>query len=197
MDDKSFVAANLLLGNAPGETALELTLTGPILKFTHDANIALTGAKMEATLDGGIIGFNQPVLVKAGQVLALGAIEGPGQRSYLAVAGGFDVPEYLGSTATFTLGGFGGHTGAALRAGDTLRLKNPDAAGQKGNPEFAELTHEWILKVLNGPHQAADFFTQSDIDTLFSSSYEVHHNSARTRHSPDRPQAAMGARRWR
>ena len=33
MDDKSFAAANALLGNAPGTTALELTLTGPTLKF--------------------------------------------------------------------------------------------------------------------------------------------------------------------
>jgi urea carboxylase len=180
MDDKSFRAANLLLGNAPGETALELTLTGPVLQFAHDATIALTGAAMAATLDGAAIAFNQPVRIKAGQVLSLAGIEGPGQRSYLAVAGGFAAPDYLGSTATFTLGGFGGHTGAALRAGDTLRLKNPDAPTAASTPEIAVLTHDWEIRVRNGPHQAPDFFSGQDIETLFAASYEVHHNSART-----------------
>ncbi|HVE23627.1 MAG TPA: 5-oxoprolinase/urea amidolyase family protein [Acidocella sp.] len=180
MDDKSFVAANLLLGNAPGETALELTLIGPTLKFAHAVTIALTGAVMEVSLDNVAVPYNRPVQVRAGQVLALGSIAGPGQRAYLAVAGGFAAPEYLGSTATFTLGGFGGHSGAALRAGDTLRLKAPDAAVVSTTPELAVLTHEWELQVRNGPHQAPDFFKPSDIETLFSSSYEVHHNSART-----------------
>ena len=180
MDDRSFRAANLLLGNAPGETALELTLTGPTLKFARDAVIALTGAKMEAQLDGVAIAWHRPVRVKTGQILAMGGIEGPGQRCYLAIAGGFAAPEYLGSTATFTLGGFGGHTGAALRAGDTLRLKNPDAEIAPCMTEFAELTHEWVLNVRNGPHQAPDFFDPQDIETLFAASYEVHHNSART-----------------
>ena len=180
MDDKSFVAANLLLGNAPGETALELTLIGPTLKFAHDTTIALTGAGMEALLDNVAVPYNQPVRVRAGQMLALGSIAGPGQRAYLAVAGGFAAPEYLGSTSTFTLGGFGGHSGAALCAGDTLRLKAPDAAVVSGTPELAALTHEWELQVRNGPHQAPDFFKPSDIETLFSATYEVHHNSART-----------------
>ena len=180
MDDKSFVAANLLLGNAPGETALELTLIGPTLKFAHDVTIALTGAEMEALLDDVAVPYNRAVLARAGQVLALGAIAGAGQRTYLAVAGGFAAPDYLGSTATFTLGGFGGHSGAALRAGDTLRLKAPETATRSGTPELAVLTHEWVLQVRNGPHQAPDFFKPSDIETLFSSTYEVHHNSART-----------------
>ncbi len=180
MDDKSFCAGNLLLGNAPGDTALEMTLSGPTLRFSQDTGIALTGAAMQARLDGIAIPFNQPVLIKAGQMLELGNISGPGQRSYLAVAGGFAAPDYLGSSATFTLGGFGGHTGAALRAGDTLRLKNPAATVTTGRPDFATLTHEWELRVGNGPHQAPDFFTQGDIETLFASTYEVHHNSART-----------------
>ncbi len=180
MDDRSFRAANLLLGNAPGETALELTHTGPVLQFAHHATIALTGAWMQATLDGRAIPFNQPVHVKAKQVLAISGIKGPGQRSYLAVAGGIKAPEYLGSTATFTLGGFGGHTGAALRAGDTLRLKDPGAKPVISKPGLAVLTHDWEVRVRNGPHQAPDFFKHQDIETLFAATYEVHHNSART-----------------
>jgi urea carboxylase len=109
----------------------------------------------------------------------LGAITGPGQRTYLAVAGGFKAPEYLGSTATFTLGGFGGHTGGALRTGDTLRLADAPTSAP-ATPKPAALTHDWQLAVRYGPHGAPDFFVDSDIETLFASTYEVHHNSART-----------------
>ena len=58
----------------------------------------------------------QPFEVKAGQVLKLGNVRGPGVRAYIAVRGGIDVPPYLGSRSTFTLGKFGGHAGRALRA---------------------------------------------------------------------------------
>src|ERR1700744_6441012 len=77
---------------------------------------------MAATLDGLAVPFWEPIVVNAGSVLTLGNIDGPGQRAYLAVKGGFDVPEYLGSRSTFTLGQFGGHVGRALRKGDVLRL---------------------------------------------------------------------------
>jgi urea carboxylase len=179
MDDLSFRAANMLLGNAPGATAMELTLTGPTLKFFAPTLIALTGAAMEALLDDVPIAHNAAVVVRAGQVLSLGAIAGPGQRSYLAIAGGFAAPEYLGSTATFTLGGFGGHTGGALKAGDTLRMAHA-FTNAPGTPHLAPLTHDWEIDVRYGPHGAPDFFQGQDIETIFSSTYEVHHNSART-----------------
>jgi urea carboxylase len=179
MDDKSFTAANALLGNPPGATALELTLTGPTLKFFCAATIALTGAAMEALLDDIPIPHNLPVTIQAGQILSLGAIIGPGQRTYLAIAGGFAAPDYLGSTATFTLGGFGGHNSGALKAGDTLRLAHAPTSAPTA-PDFCSLTHDWHVNVRYGPHGAPDFFQQSDIDTIFSATYEVHHNSART-----------------
>jgi urea carboxylase len=180
MDDKNFLLANLILDNPPGASALELTLLGPTLRFTCDATIALTGAEMEALVDGEAIAHNRPVNIKAGQILVLGAISGPGQRAYLAVRGGFKASRYLGSTATFALGGFGGHTGHALRAGDTLRLNPATSATTSAQIRVPELTHNWQLAVRYGPHGAPDFFTDADIQTLFDSTYEVHHNSART-----------------
>src|SRR5213075_1779779 len=106
----------------PGAAALEMTVSGVTLRFDSDAIVALAGATLDAKLDGHPVAFWQPVAVPRGSVLSLGAIHGAGQRAYLAVRGGLDVPEYLGSRATFTLGQFGGHGGRALRAGDVLRL---------------------------------------------------------------------------
>jgi urea carboxylase len=179
MDDKSFHAANALVGNAPGTTALELTHTGPTLRFDAPAVIALTGGAMAAMLGDAELPHNKAVTVQTGDILSLGSIVGPGHRSYLAVSGGFAALKYLGSTATFTLGGFGGHNGGALRAGDTLRLADAPTTAPIV-PEFAELTHEWRLAVRYGPHGAPDFFLDSDIATLLAATYEVHHNSART-----------------
>jgi urea carboxylase len=180
MDDKNYALANAILGNPLDAAALELTLTGPTLKFFTDTDIALTGAAMEATLDGEPLLYNVSIPVRAGSVLAMGGITGPGQRSYLAVSGGFAAPEFLGSNATFTLGGFGGATGAALRTGDTLRLNAPLPVPPASDRKIPPLTHDWTLEVRYGPHGAPDFFTDSDIATLFASTYEVHHNSART-----------------
>ena len=172
--------ANAVLGNAANAVTLELTHTGATLRFLADTLIALSGAFMPALLDERSIPYHQPVLVQAGQVLELGMIEGAGQRTYLAISGGFRAPDYLGSTATFTLGGFGGATGAALRIGGTLRFNTPHIAPPVRPAAPATLTHEWELAVRYGPHGAPDFFLEEDITTIFSSAYEVHHNSART-----------------
>jgi urea carboxylase len=180
MDDRSHALANAILGNACTTTALELTHTGPTLRFNAATTIALTGAAMDAELDGVPVPFFAPVPVNAGQVLALGNITGPGQRCYLAVSGGFAVPEYLGSSATFTLGGFGGHNGGPLRVGDTLRFNKTVPPPETLPADRCPLTDEWELSVRYGPHGAPDFFTSDDIAVLFASTYEVHHNSART-----------------
>ncbi len=187
MDGRSFRVANRLVGNPDTAAGLELTVHGPTLRFNTTAVIALTGAAMSATIAGKSVPFYRAIRVKAGQTLRLGAIEGAGMRTYLAVRHGFDVPDYLGSKATFTLGLFGGHAGRALRVGDVLRVHRatPGVADDTAllrAPATIQpvLTREWEIGVLYGPHGAPDFFTAEDIGTLFSTAYEVHYNSART-----------------
>ena len=181
MDDRSFRLANRIVGNVEGAAALEMTLTGPTLRFNAGAVIALAGALMPATLDGVAVPYFQPVPVAAGQVLVVGTAAGPGQRAYLAVRNGLDGPCFLGAQATFALGGFGGHATGVLRTGDVLRIC-PDGAVSDPVPstDAPALTNAWELGVLYGPHGAPDFFHPDDIDTLFSAAYEVHYNSART-----------------
>jgi urea carboxylase len=184
MDDLAFRLANTVIGNAPNAAGLELTGKGPTLQFGVDTVIALTGAAMTATLAGEEIPFWAPVLVKAGDVLSLGGIEGPGQRAYLAVKGGFDVPEYLGSRSTFTLGQFGGHVGRALRKGDVLRLfgsqSSLDGCAAVSPDQIPRYGKHWDIDVTYGPHGAPDFFTREDIEAFFSTDWEVHYNSSRT-----------------
>ena len=182
MDDRSHRLANRVVGNDPDAPTLEMTLDGPTLLFHAEALVALAGATMPATLDDLAVPMATPVAVRAGQVLAVGVAAGPGQRAYLAVRHGFDVPNVLGSGATFALGGFGGHATGCLRTGDLLRVARAGAVAAPMNsvPEPPPLTCDWTLAVLYGPHGAPDFFDAADIDDLFSATYEVHYNSART-----------------
>jgi urea carboxylase len=175
--------ANRIVGNPAGVPALELTMSGPSLRFAEDAVVALAGAAMSASVDGEPVAIFEPIFVKAGQVLKLGAIATAGARTYLAVRGGLSVPAYLGSRTTFTLGGFGGHGGRVLRRGDILHVGSepardePRALAPEQRPSIG---NAWQLGVLYGPHGAPDFFTPTDIERLFASDWEVHYNSNRT-----------------
>ena len=179
MDARSFARANALVANAPETAALELTVAGPTLRFHAAAEVAIAGALMPARLDGAPMPHDAAFVVEAGQTLTVGAIEGPGQRAYLAVRGGFGAPVVLGSRATFALGGFGGHAAGTLKTGDVLHLADLPTTGASV-PEPVTLTRDWTLAVLYGPHGAPDFFQPDDIADLFSTTYEVHFNSART-----------------
>lgn len=125
-DPWSHALANLLVGNEADAPALEITLSGPRLRFDAGARVALCGARIEAGIDGRDIPADRPVDIPAGSVLQLGACR-DGARSYLAVRGGFAVPALLGSHATDLRGGFGGMRGRALAAGDVLPMAHRDA----------------------------------------------------------------------
>lgn len=131
MDSYALRAANLLVGNAPGAAALECTLLGPELHFTEDALVALSGARMTPRLDGAEMPLDEAFSVRAGQVLKFDYLKA-GARGYLAVAGGFAVPEVLGSRSTYTLGGLGGFQGRRLAAGDELTVGTPATGAKPG-----------------------------------------------------------------
>ena len=183
MDSRSLRQGNELLGNPEGCAALEITMSGPTLRFNTDAVIAVTGAVIPLTLDGQAQPMNQALFVPAGSTLSLGTIAGAGARSYLCVRGGLDVPDYLGSKSTFTLGQFGGHGGRALRAGDVLHvapLKERTAGARLAPALIAELGAVRDIRVIYGPHGAPEYFTEGYIETFFETNWEVHFNSSRT-----------------
>ncbi|WP_437557099.1 urea carboxylase [Acidithiobacillus sulfuriphilus] len=183
MDALAHRVANRLLDNPPGAVALEITLSGPTLKFNTDSVIAVTGADLSVTLDGQALALWCSHAVRAGGVLRFGSLSGAGCRAYLAVAGGFDTPLYLGSRATFTLGQFGGHAGRTLRTGDVLHLgANPQSQpGRRVAPQaLPAYTEHWEIAVRYGPHGAPDFFSDADVAMFFATDWEVHYNSNRT-----------------
>jgi len=187
MDTLAFRLANRLAGNDEEAAALEMTTLGAKLRFDANATVAITGADMGATLDGAPAPTWSAFEVHAGSTLRFGAVKGGGARTYLAIAGGMDAPRFLASRATFMLGGFGGHAGRALRAGDVVHFLPPEESRREAAPRTRSLdqalfacSRQWEIGVLYGPHGEPDFFTPDDIAMLFDAEWRVHYHSDRT-----------------
>lgn len=182
MDDLSFRLGNVALGNPEGAPGLETTMAGPALRFTEATEVCVTGAPVTVRVDGTPVPQWRPVVVPEGGLLDVGAVTGPGLRAYILVRGGLDVPEFLGSASTFTLGTFGGHEGRTLRDGDVLVVGDVTEGSCSAVPSehVPALSSHWEIAVTEGPHGAPEFFTRDDIDALYATEYEVHFNSDRT-----------------
>lgn len=190
MDAYSFRLANRIVGNHYKAPALEITLTGPSIQFHHDATIAVTGGDVPLKLNNSEVSMYEPINVKSGDKLVIGKLT-TGCRSYLAIRGGIDVTEYLGSRSTFALGNLGGYNGRVLKMGDVLFLATANASNTLPKPVYEpkkapdslipkiSTTKEWTVGVTCGPHGSPDFFTQESVVEFFSSSWKIHYNSNR------------------
>lgn len=121
MDLESLALANVLLGNAEGEGALEMTMSGPVLNLPQGLMFALTGADLGAKLGGTPVPRNRVIYVKEDSTLTFGFAT-RGARGYLAVAGGFDVPVIMDSKSTYLRARIGGVHGEPLKEGETLAI---------------------------------------------------------------------------
>jgi biotin-dependent carboxylase-like uncharacterized protein len=166
MDVVSHEAANAALGNDPASATLEVTLSGPELRFDHDAWVVVTGADLGAVLDGAALAPGVPRAGRAGSILRFGERR-RGARAYVAVDGGIAAPLVLGSRATHAAGGIG----RALAAGDRLPLGAPlQGAARPVHP--VELPAGGLrLRVRRGPQD--DRVPQEAIDVLRRSRFQI------------------------
>lgn len=175
MDPFALRVGNLLLGNAEGEAALEVTIGGFTLEVLSHTVIAVTGADLGATLNGAPLPLWETVGVSPGETIGFTG-PGSGARANLCVAGGVDVPRVLGSRSTYLRAQMGGYQGRALQAGDLLSTR----ASMGAVPAGRRLTETLIplhgggeitLQVILGPQD--NYFTPEGIGTLLSSWYTV------------------------
>lgn len=181
LDPFSFKVANLLVNNSAHEACLEITLAGLKLKALHDFVIAITGGDIAPTLNGERLEMWRTHLLIGGDVIAFKKVQS-GCRAYLAMSGGFAVPEVMGSRSTYLSGRFGGLEGRPLKKGDILyRLDLPSMLHRIGFrfPEGAIPTfgNECILRAIPGPQD--HHFTPEGFQTFCSSAYEVSPQSDR------------------
>lgn len=155
LDPLALVLANRLAGNPDGAAGLELTMGGCELRFDAATRIAITGDDFDARLDGAPLWPGWSVPVRAGQTLKFGRANRSsrkmGLRTWLAVAGGIDVPVILGSRSTDLKAGFGGHEGRLLKAGDSLMSGlSALSAGQLSRRPFGVRMPQWHVNVDDG-----------------------------------------------
>lgn len=184
MDPMAFQIANMLVGNPRGKEGLEITLSGPELRFVTSAIVALCGAPMEATLDGEEFPMWTGVKIEAGSRLKIGKTTGGGCRSYLAVYGGFpSVASYFGSKSTSPLVAIGGYQGRALAPGDLLQItkKLPDCFTPNSLPKHLRLKYDsnWEVSAMVGPHDEG-YFDSVFIKTIYDTKWKVSHNASRS-----------------
>jgi biotin-dependent carboxylase-like uncharacterized protein len=175
MDPFALAAANLLAGNAEGDAALEALLGGLILRFAEAAAIGITGADLQAELDGELLPLWTTVTVPAGSTLGFIQRRG-GARAYLAVAGGIIVRPALGSRSTYLAGGWGGYQGRPLRAGDALPVETtadrPERIDRWLPAEYRPAYSSFpTLRCVLGPHQR--YLAPTARETFFGATYRL------------------------
>ena len=174
MDGRALRLANLLVGNDENQSALEVTITGPTLRFSTSNYFAITGADFLPKLNGRPIPSYSAILAREGDVLSLSGAQG-GCRGYVAFAGGLDVPEVMGSRSTYMKGSFGGFEGRKLRPGDKIPFTAPHTALTNVSKRTLEperySDREICLRVVRGPQDFA--FTEKGYETFLGTPYAV------------------------
>ena len=191
LDNVSLGFANLLVGNPAGEAGLEIAGGYFEATFTEDAIMAISGTDMKPTLNGDPVDMWTSIMVHKGDHLKFFHFGKTGFRSYLAVAGGFDVPKYLNSKSTCIFGNYGGFKGRKLAPGDLLTFGQPSSplaglAGRKLKKEYMpEYENEWQIRAMPGPNTCPDYVTKEGMDYLFENSFKIQHTSNRSAYRLD------------
>lgn len=176
-DAAALAAANRLVGNDVAAAGLEITLSGPLLRFPAGCVAALTGARFAAQRgNSAAVAWNETLVLSAGETLSLARAQ-DGCRCWLALRGGLALPQVMGSRSTFLPGGFGGYHGRALQAGDTLACE--PGAGRVRLLRAHPPTHERAapLRVVIGPQTG--LFDDAGLAAFFAGSYRVNATSDR------------------
>ncbi|WP_046174756.1 5-oxoprolinase subunit C family protein [Domibacillus indicus] len=130
MDSLSLRLANILVGNEEGEAAIEITMMGTSLQFKEDALISITGGNLSPVIDENPVPSWRPIFVRKDAILSFTGCK-LGCRAYVAVAGGFSIPEVMNSKSTYMRGEIGGFKGRALREGDLIPLAEENSFSRK------------------------------------------------------------------
>ena len=188
MDSWSFRLANILVGNEPGEAALECQFMGPTLKFKSDRVIAITGANMSPKIDGELIPMWESIEIKTNQTLEM-AFATVGARSYIAFSGGINSEPWLGSRSTFHKAGVGGIEGRAIQDNQIIPLgKNKKIQLRKIKKDSIPIISNdknWSIEVVRGPND--DWVDEKGHEIFLNSKWKLQAKSDRTGYRLDGP----------
>ncbi|MBT5032489.1 MAG: biotin-dependent carboxyltransferase [Proteobacteria bacterium] len=198
LDVESYYWAQRLCDNNTEATAIEILLGGVVLEALAGTVLAITGAEMPVTINGERKELWQSQRINAGDQLEIG-FTSKGLRSYLAVSGGFDVPEFLGSSSTVVREEIGGLDGKALQAGQILDINNQvndrilmlaESDRPKIQASSSAGAAEIVLRVL--PGYQFEKFPEEKRQLFFSSTFKVSNRCDRMGYCLNGPDVSSG-----
>jgi biotin-dependent carboxylase-like uncharacterized protein len=175
LDRVSLAIANILVGNAPYEAALEVLATGlTVMVCAECVTLAVAGTTGPFVQEGAQAVLRIPpfrsITARRGDIVRFPPPKG-GAGFYVAAAGGFDVSSVFGSRSTYRRAELGGFHGRALQAGDDLPLRLPDASAREALSLDVSLSAPDVLRVMRGPN--AEYFKPSAFETLLTTAYAI------------------------
>ncbi len=193
MDNLSARIANIALGNNEDAPVIEFTYAAAEFNVDAPALIAYAGESAVLKCGKQLLLPNRPLFIPAGQTITL-QNTGNGSRTYLAIAGGFNIPVILGSCSTYLPAAIGGMDGRALRAGYMLKGKDiftplnqvliAHLSGEviaypkwSVSKQALGLNHTNIIRVITGPESS--WFNQASVNTLFNTAFTISPQSNR------------------
>lgn len=175
MDRYSAAVANAILGNDSNAAVIESVMSGPQLKFHTNTTICITGAQMNAKLNGNLIKNNTANSVQKGDLLTFGKIE-YGVRVYIAISGGCLTEMVMNSRSMYR----GITSKSKLEKGDRIKIKGDNLASKKSfSTVKIDKTHFYDseLEVFTGPEY--DFLTPEQKDLLLNTDFKITKDSNR------------------
>lgn len=178
MDEYSARCANLLVGNDENAAMLEFTMMGGSYLFEQDALIVITGAYMNAQINGKPVENWRAYKINTCDELTF-SFATEGCRAYLAIAGGIKVKKIMGSASTHTRSKLGGYEGRALQKGDALAIGKATYAMEKVLPDnlLPKFNDNPCIRILPGPQDGA--FEKDVFSVLQEGEYEIQADSDR------------------
>ena len=141
LDSTSLRLANLLVGNSESAAGLEISSGRIRLQIDSDRLIAWSGGQFEVRVGGNLIPSLHCARVSVNA--EIGILPRRGGRAWLAISGGINVPEVLGSRATDLRAHFGGREGRALCDGDELPLGAEAELCARVRDEIPDHVSDW------------------------------------------------------
>lgn len=183
MDTYSLMAGNAIVGNSPGAAGLEITITGPELRFGSPGLVCVVGGEFGPRINAVPVPSWEGIRVEEGDVLSFGGSVPGGSRAWICFSGGVSVPLVMGSRSTCLRANLGGYKGRRLQRGDILQCGDPDILWRRGEGFGVPsgLRPQVIpgspVRVITGPQE--EMFTPEGVETFYNSVFVVGPDSDR------------------
>ena len=178
MDSHSLQLANYLVGNKRNEACFEITYLGPEIEFLSNTTIAISGAIMQANVNGRPVQMNTSIPISKGDILIMVAVK-KGMRAYLSIAGGIIIPEVMGSKSTYLRAKVGGFKGRKIEAGDLIEIGTPAPFILKEIPTPLLMVYPSVqtIRIIKGTE--FDRFELGGWNTFLNSEYSISNQNDR------------------